>query len=69
MDHVEDRTWCDGTNCYPTLFLFNRIVSLRNGEWIVKHENGSLKTHIMLAEISPVLVFIPLKAHVKRAIV
>jgi hypothetical protein len=67
MNHQKYRTRRDGSNRYPAFFLFNGIVTLRNGKRIVKDENGSFKTDIVFVEILPILVFIPLEARVQRA--
>jgi hypothetical protein len=68
MDHEENRTESYGPNSYPAFFVIGRIVTLRKGKRVVEDENGSFKADIVLAEILPVLVFIPLETHAQPSL-
>src|SRR6267378_8713935 len=66
VDDQEDRSRSYGSDGYPTFLIAGVFVSSRNGVGIIENENGSLKPHVMFANVLAVLVFVPCKSHGSR---
>lgn len=63
MDNQKHCALTDGSNSYPPLFLSISLIALREGTRIAENQGRGFKADIVLTEILPVLVLVPLKPH------
>jgi hypothetical protein len=65
MDNQENRAGSYGSNCDPAQFIFESVVTPRNGAGIVENKDCGFKANIMLAKVPPVFALVPFKSHGK----
>jgi hypothetical protein len=63
MNDQENRTRTYGSDGNPAFCIVKAAVLLGERIGIFENEKGSFETHVVLAQILRVLVFIPFKAH------
>jgi len=63
MHDQEHGTWPDGSNRYPAFLSVTRDVALCHRVGIVENQPRGFEANVVLAEVLPVLVFVPFKSH------
>lgn len=63
MHHEQNRPLAYCAYCDPPFFRLEARISLCDRKWILKHESRGFKANLVLAQISVVLVLVPLKSH------